>query len=509
MSNSAGNAKNTEEICIRTSRRLANKSPDIKTPYEVPRKNSKKTDAKDTVSQIPKRRSSVGTFDYIYRPPEDQEKLDSFSRYRETGSKSSSGEEFENELNITLEPSEPVSHSTPIARGFKNNNAHHTTQLDSTIEKSTAQILPSPLKPTRKITLRVPIPPPRPRTPSPYKNRKIVSTISVLDTMGDAMPKFDQKLTKDALTLFLRNFDMWLDFKKVADEKLRKSVLSWAIQNPVAQQWFLINNGKIADGTITYENFKDLLLKECPTEGSGESRDIFEILTTKQNSQEKASIFIQKMRYKIGDDFLKYPERDITNSMVKQLQIPIRRYLECRGIPITYEKLVELIRDYEASGPFQEEKAIKQEQTSINFLSSTQPSPFEFQLLSDKINEISAQIKKINTEPEENNKEAQPRNNRYRNQPSTCNYCKKLGHFYRECRTRLFDNRNKNQQQGSINNGRPSYYQSGDGSQTYNRPTYRTGYSPNPAGIQQSGSATNGYHYWKPMNRGNYQGRTN
>jgi len=72
MSNSAGNAKNTEEICIRTSRRLANKSPDIKTPYEVPRKNSKKTDAKDTVSQIPKRRSSVGTFDYIYRPPEDQ-----------------------------------------------------------------------------------------------------------------------------------------------------------------------------------------------------------------------------------------------------------------------------------------------------------------------------------------------------------------------------------------------------------------------------------------------------
>jgi len=68
------------------------------------------------------------------------------------------------------------------------------------------------------------------------------------------------------------------------------------------------------------------------------------------------------MRYKLGDNFKKYPEKDIISSMIKLLLLPIRRYLECRGIPITYAALVEYIQDYEASGSSQEKQyEIKQE----------------------------------------------------------------------------------------------------------------------------------------------------
>jgi len=73
--------------------------------------------------------------------------------------------------------------------------------------------------------------------------------------MAENMPKFERKFTKDALTIFLRNFDMWIEYKRIADEKKKKSVLTSAISNPIAQHWFLINNDKIQDAGITYKDF--------------------------------------------------------------------------------------------------------------------------------------------------------------------------------------------------------------------------------------------------------------
>ena len=57
----------------------------------------------------------------------------------------------------------------------------------------------------------------------------------------------------------------------------------------------------------------------------------------------------------MGQSFANHPEKDIITGMIKQLNMPTRRYLECRGMPTTYDKLVEYRRDYESYGTAGEE----------------------------------------------------------------------------------------------------------------------------------------------------------
>jgi len=69
------------------------------------------------------------------------------------------------------------------------------------------------------------------------------------------MLKYEGKLTRESLILFLRNFDMWVNLKNIQNERTMKAALSMAITTPIAQQWFLINNAKIEDRNINFQGF--------------------------------------------------------------------------------------------------------------------------------------------------------------------------------------------------------------------------------------------------------------
>ena len=124
-------------------------------------------------------------------------------------------------------------------------------------------------------------------------------------------------------------------------------------------------------------------------EGSQTSTDMFNIFSTRQKDTKKASIFVQNLRYKLGDNFNRFPEAEIVSGLTKLLITPIRQYIQCRGWPTTYEKL---IREYESTefSPELEIAQIKKEQTSVNQLIAG-PSNLGFLLL-EKINKMSARI---------------------------------------------------------------------------------------------------------------------
>jgi hypothetical protein len=324
---------------------------------------------------------------------------------------------------------------------------------------------------------QIPTPPPRPPTPlpqftRPYYRLKRKSTIllpppfpnlefptvkfptaslgkfilPITSKMTDKMPKYTQPLTPGAIGLFIGTFELWAT-KAKQNDAAKKISFTTAVQNELAQQWFLINKTVILDVTTTWEEFRDNFLKECAMEGDQGRQGILEILGQKQGPKEKASWFVQKVRYQIGEEWGTFKEKDIIISLTRQLDYELRRYIECRGIPKTYTDFVQMVRDYEANGIREKEVTevkVKQEKVSVNMAAPTGPGAFELQLFKDsvenKIDELTkfiADINIVHNQPRENQKPAQTQ----RRQDGTpkrngiCYFCGKPGHFKSECKS--------------------------------------------------------------------------
>jgi hypothetical protein len=275
--------------------------------------------------------------------------------------------------------------------------------------------------------------------------------------MTDTMPKYTRPLTKNGLQLFIQNYELWGLNKALKDEAM-KLQFPLAVQNDIAQQWFLINKTKITDAS-KFPDFIKAFLDECPMEGECDDLGVLDILAKKQKN-ERASLFVQKIRYQIGEDYVKHNEADLIRGMMKQLVIPIRRYLECRGAPKTYKELITMIREYEERGGHEDEVKIKTE-TGVNLASSS----FEMEMLKDRIEEISASIKALTPQKfpsarREDNKTQDVRRDGagkqfqrtrdFKNIPK-CFYCQKPGHVIANCRNRM---RNDQPRQGNSNDQR-------------------------------------------------------
>lgn len=190
------------------------------------------------------------------------------------------------------------------------------------------------------------------------------------------MPKFTQPLTKNGLILFIANYEFWAKNKKLNDTATRIN-LPLAMQNDVAQQWFLINKSIVLDNSIDWNSFIKKFTAQCPMDGEDDNLGVLEILGKKQEQGKKASLFIQNVRYLMGKNWNNYKEEDLIQNMIKQLVIPLRRYIECRGSPSNYDHLVDLIQEYEVKGgPYEEEMVIKKE-IGVNWAETSASTSFE------------------------------------------------------------------------------------------------------------------------------------
>jgi hypothetical protein len=306
------------------------------------------------------------------------------------------------------------------------------------------------------------------------------------NTMSE--PKYTQPLTRSGLKLFLTNFEMWAMNKKL-DFKGQKMGLPLAIQNDVAQQWFIINKSHVTDDKVTFELLVDKFLKECPMDGEDENLGFIEVLSRKQKPTEKASVFMQRIRYLLEEEWSKFNEKDVVHSMCRQLSLPLRRYIECRGSPSTYEELIGLVLEYETEcGQEDESITIKKEKIGIH-TAPAQPLAFDMEIIKDKIDKMDASIKmlsKIGYQKNSGKQQEQGRDNEkrdfrtddrrgrnFQNAPK-CNYCHRPGHMIANCRTRMNANRNaqrwsenanyrSQEQQPQQYYGQPSYQYQGNG----------------------------------------------
>ena len=333
----------------------------------------------------------------------------------------------------------------------------------------------------------------------------------------DSMPKYTQKLSKKALSLFLTNYQLWGKYRKI-DDKALKLNLPLAMMNSTAQQWLNINMDILTDDAKSFDNLKTKMTNECPMEEEDQCLGILDVLARKQPEDEKASLFIQRMRFHIGEEFSKYDEQDIISSMVKQLNVNLRRYIECRGHPTTYNELIKIVQDYEMQGgPFEQEVKIKQEPIGMNWATMTpiyptqqnfkpntfmtptlsnapvisqtglitQPTSFDVQILKDKIEELSKEVLAVKQVSVHSNNgisngnqgnnairgnyrgRGNFRGNRNFNNVPQCHYCGKNGHVMAVCYSRQ---RNENSRQW-VPRGRGNFR--GNNNNGYRRNNYQ------------------------------------
>lgn len=116
-----------------------------------------------------------------------------------------------------------------------------------------------------------------------------------------SMPKYKHQLSKTALRLFIKNFEVWGTSKELNDESAKISLLL-AFHNMTAQQYVLIHHDQITDPRISWAELIKDFLANCPVDIE-EPSNIFNILGKQQSSTEKASIYIQSLRYLLDDNF--------------------------------------------------------------------------------------------------------------------------------------------------------------------------------------------------------------
>lgn len=208
----------------------------------------------------------------------------------------------------------------------------------------------------------------------------------------EPMPKYTKLLCQRDLDMFTNTFNIWATSKNLTDQQ-KKLQFQLAIDNRIAQQWFTINQDNIQNNAVTWDAFIKSFMTTCPTENNDDVLSFSEIIAMTQGRTEKATIFIQKIRYLFGQEWGKYPEKDIVLGMVKQLSINTRRYIECRGLPDTYVELMKLIQQYEAKGGTKElDDIIIKQETAVQWAATTSESQetIDAKNISDSLHKISA-----------------------------------------------------------------------------------------------------------------------
>lgn len=162
------------------------------------------------------------------------------------------------------------------------------------------------------------------------------------------MPKYNQQLSKLALRLFIQRFELWGNAKGL-NCKEAKLTFPLAFSNPTAQSYFTIHYKDQLDPKINWSDFVAKIVATIPYDVD-DPTSILEILQRKKPELEKSSLYVQRLRALMGDDFEKFPEPEIIRLMINSLEPNIVHYLECKGAPTTYSDLMTALKYYEERG---------------------------------------------------------------------------------------------------------------------------------------------------------------
>lgn len=189
------------------------------------------------------------------------------------------------------------------------------------------------------------------------ENNTVVDQTNILENMAYQrplvpvrleMPKYSIPLSRVNVKAFIERWQAWATTQALP-ENMAKLYFALSFTNANAQNYFNIiaNNAQVTN--MQWNDYVNYFLAHCPFEDE-DPRSVLQILNTKQPLLEKASLFIQRLRAQIHEEYGKYQEPDLVRLMIKTLQPPLVNYLYCKGPPETYSDLLRLIKYYEDSG---------------------------------------------------------------------------------------------------------------------------------------------------------------
>lgn len=414
---------------------------------------------------------------------------------RKDSSKNTSRELFENLSRV----------SSRLYQTATENNARESSILDSTISSEPHIIAtqhegktpPWAFRPRNLVTgapFSFILPRTNPLCPTPIrrsnKRSQTMATGRAYAAPNVEMPKYIPPLSKVALKLFIPRFARWAQARQVQGLE-GKLYLPLAIISPTAQQYFLINSSEQTDNTISWNQFVDNFLTNCPMD-TDDAKTVLEVMSEKQLAQEKGSSYIQKLRSRIVDDWVKYDEKELVALMVKGLHPHIQQFLECPGMPDYYNTLMSVLRKYEERGLHTlyqviQPAAVNSEVGNTKIVNNIEAKEYDpMDEIAGKVAEKIQAVMKINEQasapnrewqqyPQQNNSQPQrgafrgrgyqrgrydggERGSRgggqsYPGRPVYCNFHRMEGHHTNECNA--LKRRQYNQNGGERNENRP------------------------------------------------------
>lgn len=162
------------------------------------------------------------------------------------------------------------------------------------------------------------------------------------------MPKYGHQLSKLGLRLFIQRFQRWAEAKRLTIPQA-KLTLPLAFSNATAQHYFMINFAEQDNPAIDWPTFINNFLTKCPMEVDDHT-SILDLLKTPKPDLEKASVYLQRLRAAMSEEYTRHAEPDIIRLLMDNLDPSLRQFLECKGPPLTYGDLVSLVKHYEDRG---------------------------------------------------------------------------------------------------------------------------------------------------------------
>ncbi|OXA49407.1 Retrovirus-related Pol polyprotein from transposon opus [Folsomia candida] len=200
---------------------------------------------------------------------------------------------------------------------------------------------------------RPPVPPPTPAAATANMAARNFFTGSPpqpapLVNINLEMPKYGHELSKLGLRLFIQRFLRWAEAKRLTVPQA-KLTLPLAFSNATAQHYFMINFAEQDNPAIEWATFINNFLTKCPMEVDDHT-SVLDLLKSPKPKLEKASVYLQRLRAVMSEEYTGHAEPDIIRLLMDNLDPSLRQFLECKGPPLTYGDLVSLVKHYEDRG---------------------------------------------------------------------------------------------------------------------------------------------------------------
>lgn len=221
---------------------------------------------------------------------------------------------------------------------------------------------------------RPPVPPPTPAAATANMAARNFFTGSPpqpapLVNINLEMPKYGHELSKLGLRLFIQRFQRWAEAKRLTVPQA-KLTLPLAFSNATAQHYFMINFAEQDNPAIDWATFINNFLTKCPMEVDDHT-SVLDLLKSPKPELEKASVYLQRLRAAMSEEYTRHAEPDIIRLLMDNLDPSLRQFLECKGPPLTYGDLVSLVKHYEDRGL--QKTLTPQLQPPVTIISPTAP----------------------------------------------------------------------------------------------------------------------------------------